>query len=166
MTKPREYSLHREQWIPSPLPEVFGFFSEATNLDRITPPWLHFRILAAPEKIDKGVLINYRLAWHGIPMRWTTRIEEWNPPHSFVDLQLRGPYRLWHHTHAFEERDGGTLMCDTLRYAVPLGMVGDFFAGWRVHPDVERIFDYRAEQIRCLFGSSPNLSWTPPAARS
>ena len=153
MTKAKEQSLHREMRIHAPLTEVFAFFSEAANLDRITPPWLHFRILHAPEKIESGLLIHYQLAWHGIPMRWTTRIEEWQPPHQFIDSQLRGPYRLWHHTHTFEERDGGTLMYDVLRYAIPLGAVGDFFAGWWVRADVERIFDFRAEQIRTIFFS-------------
>ncbi len=154
MTKAKKHSLYREQWIHASLAEVFAFFSDAANLDRITPPWLHFRILHAPEKIGAGVLIQYQLAWHGIPMRWTTRIEEWQPPHKFVDYQLRGPYRLWHHTHTFEERDGRTLMGDELQYAIPLGAMGDFFAGWRVRLDVERIFDYRAEQICAIFGSS------------
>ncbi len=146
-----ENLLQREQWIAAPLAEVFEFFSEARNLDRITPPWLHFQILRAPEEIVAGALIHYRLAWHGIPMTWTTRIEEWSPPMKFVDLQLKGPYRLWHHTHSFEEHEGGTLMRDTLRYAVPLGWVGALFAGWKVRQDVERIFDYRGEQIAAIF---------------
>jgi ligand-binding SRPBCC domain-containing protein len=124
MKNAKEYSLHREQWIHAPITEVFAFFSEAANLDRITPPWLHFRILHAPEKIETGALIHYQLAWHGIPLRWTTRLDDWQPPNQFVDSQLRGPYRLWNHTHTFEERDGGTLMRDLLRYALPLGVAG------------------------------------------
>jgi len=147
----REYLLFREQWIDAHLENVFEFFCEARNLDRITPPWLNFKILRAPDSIREGVLIHYRLAWHGIPMRWTTRIEEWRPPHQFVDLQLRGPYRLWHHTHTFEPRAGGTLMRDTLRYAIPMGWLGHIAAGWRVRQDVERIFDFRREQIRETF---------------
>jgi ligand-binding SRPBCC domain-containing protein len=145
-----EHLLFREQRIPAPLESVFEFFSGARNLDRITPPWLNFKILQAPEVISECVMIYYRLAWHGIPMRWTTRIEEWRPPHRFVDLQLRGPYRLWHHT-SFESKDGGTLMRDSLRYAVPMGALGRLVAGWRVRADVERIFDYRSEQIRRIF---------------
>ncbi|HEX8924874.1 MAG TPA: SRPBCC family protein [Terriglobales bacterium] len=159
----RQYLLLREQWIDAPLEEVFEFFSQARNLDRITPPWLNFKILQAPDVIHEGALIYYRLAWHGIPMRWTTRIEEWRPPYRFVDLQLRGPYRLWHHTHSFESKDGGTLMRDSLRYAIPLGVLGHFAAGWRVSPDVERIFDYRREQIRSMFADHTDRGHQRPA---
>ena len=145
-------TFHREQRIPAPLPEVFSFFSEARNLDRITPPWLHFKVLNQTDRgLKAGTLIDYELAWHGIPMRWTTLIQEWCPPTKFVDLQLKGPYCLWHHTHSFETCDGGTLIKDTVQYAVPAGMLGDLFAGWLVRRDVERIFDYRAKQIPAMF---------------
>lgn len=143
--------LYREQWVPTSLSKVFSFFSEARNLDRITPPWLHFHVLGKIDELRAGTLIHYKLAWHGIPLKWTTRIEEWHPPNRFVDLQLKGPYRLWHHTHTFEARDGGTLIKDTLRFTLPLGALGNFLAGWRVRQDVERIFDYRAEQIQAIF---------------
>jgi ligand-binding SRPBCC domain-containing protein len=141
-------ALHREQMIPVLLPEVFSFFSEARNLDPITPPWLHFQVLDQTDReLKAGTLIHYELAWHGLPVRWTTLIEEWCPPTKFVDVQLKGPYRLWRHTHSFEVCDGGTLVRDTVQYAFPLGMLGDLFAGWMVRRDVERIFDYRAKQI-------------------
>jgi ligand-binding SRPBCC domain-containing protein len=84
-------------------------------------------------------------------MRWTTRIEEWCPPTRFVDIQLKGPYSHWQHTHSFEACDGGTLIKDTIQYAVPFGALGDFFAGWIVRRDVERIFDYRVLQISAIF---------------
>ena len=106
MTMLRETSMsaiHREQWVPASLPAVFSFFSDAGNLDRITPPWLRFKILGQSELVlSTGTLIHYRLAWYGIPMKWTSRIEEWFPPTRFVDVQLKGPYRRWHHTHTFE----------------------------------------------------------------
>jgi ligand-binding SRPBCC domain-containing protein len=145
-------TLHGEQRIPAALPEVFSFFSEARNLDRITQPWLDFRVLEQSDReLRAGTLIYYQLGWHGIPLRWTTRIEEWCPPTRFVDTQLKGPYRLWHHTHSFEACDGGTLIGDTVQYAVPAGVLGDFFGGWMVRRDVERIFDYRAKQICAIF---------------
>jgi ligand-binding SRPBCC domain-containing protein len=145
-------TLHRQQSIPASLPDVFAFFSEARNLDRITPPWLHFKVIDQDDReLKAGTLIRYRLGWHGSPMGWTMLIEEWSPPAKFVDVQLNGPYRLWHHTHSFEACDGSTLIRDTVRYAVPFGVLGDFFAGWMVRRDVERIFDYRAAQIAEIF---------------
>jgi len=149
-------TLHREQKIQAALPEVFAFFSEARNLDRITPPWLHFKVVDQTDpEIKAGTLIHYKLAWHGLPMRWTTLIEEWQAPTRFVDVQLKGPYRLWHHTHTFEPCDGGTLITNTVQYAVPFGALGDLFAGWKVRRDVERIFDHRTARIAELFAATP-----------
>lgn len=144
-------TFHREQKIPALLPGVFSFFSEARNLDRITPPWLHFKVLdQSDSELKAGTLIHYELAWRGIPLDWTTRIEEWCPPTLFVDVQSKGPYRLWRHTHSFEAC-GGTLIKDTVQYAVPAGVLGDLFAGWLVRRDVEQIFDYRAKQTCAIF---------------
>lgn len=144
--------LRREQCIPARLPEVFAFFSEARNLDRITPPWLRFKVLAQTDpELKVGTLIYYKLAWSGVPLKWTTRIEEWCPPALFVDVQLKGPYCLWRHTHEFEACDGGTLMRDMVEYALRMGHLGDFCAGGLVRRDVERIFDYRAKQISAIF---------------
>jgi len=150
----RVKTLHREQWIPKPVAEVFSFFCEAGNLDRITPLWLNFRVLRQTEReLRVGTCIFYKLAWHSVPLAWTSRIEEWRPPTRFVDLQIKGPYKLWRHTHRFEDRDGGTLMADTVRYALPFGALGDLCAGWLVRRDVERIFDYRAKAISAILGA-------------
>jgi ligand-binding SRPBCC domain-containing protein len=108
--------------------------------------------------IAAGVRIRYRISLHGLPLGWTTEIRRWEPPHRFVDVQLRGPYRLWHHTHRFEARDGGTEITDTVRYRLPFGMLGRLMNRVVVRGDVERIFDYRIERIRALFGG-------PQAAR-
>ena len=98
----RIQTLEREQFLPHPVETVFGFFAEAANLERITPPLLGFRVLTCgPIEMRAGTLIEYRLRLHGIPVGWLTRIEEWEPGVRFVDMQLAGPYRLWHHTHAF-----------------------------------------------------------------
>ena len=113
----REFSNHSELWLPRRLDEVFPFFAEARNLESITPPWLNFKVLTpAPVVMRAGTLIDYRIRFHGIPIRWRTEIVKWDAPHSFVDMQLRGPYTLWHHTHTFEERGGGTLCIDDVRY--------------------------------------------------
>lgn len=138
-----------EQWFARPRAEVFDFFSSAANLDSITPPWLQFQTLTpAPITMRKGTLIDYKLRIRGVPIRWRTEIKAWEPPTRFVDEQVRGPYRLWIHEHTFEERDGGTLMRDRIRYAVPFDfLVHDLL----VRRDVERIFAYRTEILRDRF---------------
>src|SRR5260221_466966 len=105
----REYLLQREQWVPRPIEEVFAFFASAANLELLTPPWLKFQIVTPePIAMAPGTLIDYRIHWHFIRLRWRTEIIEWSPPTRFVDIELRGPYKLWHHTHAFTvERGGG-----------------------------------------------------------
>lgn len=141
-----------ELWVPRPREEVFAFFSDARNLDAITPPWVRFRMeTPAPVEMKAGALIDYKLRVRGFPIRWRTKITEWNPPVRFVDEQLRGPYRLWVHEHEFEPREGGTLVRDRARYAVAFDfLVHRLF----VRGDVARIFAYRAESLRRRFGSS------------
>ena len=141
-----------ELWVPRPREEVFVFFSDARNLDAITPPWVRFRMeTAAPVAMKVGALIDYKLRVRGFPIRWRTKITEWDPPVRFVDEQLRGPYRLWIHEHEFEPRDGGTLVRDRVRYAVPFDfLVHRLF----VDRDVARIFAYRTEHLRRRFGPS------------
>jgi ligand-binding SRPBCC domain-containing protein len=147
------YVLQREQWIPRPIEHVFDFFADARNLEAITPPWLDFRILTPePIRMGSGTLIRYRLRWHGLPLRWLTEIQRWNPPTEFIDVQLQGPYRLWHHMHHFRPADGGTLMQDVVRYALPLGPLGRLAHAWRVQSDLEAIFDFRASKVSELLG--------------
>lgn len=137
-------------WLPLPPEELFRFFADAGNLDAITPPWLHFAIVTPrPIEMRPGTSIDYRLRVHGLPLRWRTLIREWQPPHRFVDEQLRGPYRQWIHEHTFEARDGGTLARDVVRYAVPFDLI--------VHPlfvrrDIGRIFAFRQAALRERFG--------------
>ena len=112
----KEFSFQTELWLPRPREEVFSFFADAHNLQTITPPWVRFEVLTPkPVQMKPGALIDYRIRVHGLPIRWRTEITEWNPPHRFVDVQIRGPYTLWHHTHSFEERDHGTLCRDHVR---------------------------------------------------
>lgn len=145
----KEYDLRFELWLPCRRDKVFPFFAEARNLETITPPWLKFEVLTpAPIPMRAGTLIDYRIRVHGIPLRWRTEITVWEPPHHFVDVQLRGPYRLWHHTHTFEERDGGTLCTDLVRYRPRGGALVNWLF---VRRDVERIFRYRQERLKTLF---------------
>jgi ligand-binding SRPBCC domain-containing protein len=145
--------LRREQRLPGAPAEVFPFFAEAGNLEAITPPWLRFAIVAPrPGDIQVGTLIEYRLRLHGLPVSWLTRIEEWVPGARFVDQQLRGPYALWHHTHEFEpDGDGGTLMRDTVRYALPYGPLGEVAHRLFVARDLAAIFDFRTQRVRAAF---------------
>jgi ligand-binding SRPBCC domain-containing protein len=145
--------LEREQLLPAPPQEVFDFFSDAHNLEAITPPWLHFRVVTtAPIAMRPGTLIEYRLRLHRFPVNWLTRIESWLPRRRFEDRQVCGPYRLWHHTHTFEPCDGGTRVCDLVRYAMPLGPLGRLAHAAVVRRDLERIFDFRREAVAAAFG--------------
>jgi ligand-binding SRPBCC domain-containing protein len=143
--------LRREMFIPRPVEEVFAFFSRAENLQELTPPWLNFRILTPPPiEMRQGASIAYQLRVHCIRLNWLTEIAVWNPPVEFVDVQVRGPYKLWRHTHHFDPEDGGTRMVDTVEYEVPFGALGRLIQRLQVSRDLSRIFDYRADRIRSL----------------
>ena len=143
-------TLARNTWIPRPIGEVNAFFADATNLERITPPELRFRIVSPlPIEMRAGALIDYRLALFGVPFRWRTEISCWEPPHRFVDRQLAGPYRLWVHTHEFVAERNGTRMRDHVEYVLPLGRLG--LVGRRlVRHQLDRIFDFREATIQRL----------------
>jgi ligand-binding SRPBCC domain-containing protein len=141
-------TLTREQILPAPPDDVFGFFADAFNLEAITPAWLRFRVVTpGPIEMAPGTLIEYRLRLHGMPVRWLTRIEIWEPGVRFADVQVRGPYRSWHHTHTFEPHPEGTLVRDTVRYELPLGPLGRLAHAAFVRRDLERIFDFRRERV-------------------
>lgn len=145
-------TIAQEQFIARPRAEVFEFFSDARNLERLTPPWLNFKIDEIPDELGEGALIKYSLRLRGLPIHWVTRIEEWTPGERFVDLQIAGPYALWHHTHEFEDAEGGTLVRDTVRYRVPFGPLGRLVDRVQVSRDTEKIFNYRREQLAAEFG--------------
>ncbi len=147
----RVRSLETDLWLPRPLGEVFAFFADAHNLDRLTPPWLRFHILTPPGlTMRRGALLDYRLRWHGLPLKWKTEITAWEPPHRFVDEQKKGPYPLWVHEHTFAERDGGTVIHDHVRYAIPGGPLEPLLHRLFVGPDLTRIFAYRQARTREL----------------
>lgn len=144
--------LSAELIIERPIEEVFSFFSRAENLEKITPPWLHFNIVTpTPISMEKGALIDYRLKLHGIPIKWRTEIESWQPPHRFVDQQLRGPYKKWFHEHTFESLGPNrTLAKDNVHYIPRFGsLVHKYF----IRPDLEKIFGYRQQQLEEHFAT-------------
>lgn len=152
--KAPQQMFYSEQWISQPKDKVFHFFSEAHNLEKITPPFLNFEILKSSNNpIGKGTLIDYRLKIRGIPIRWRTKIQTWKPSEIFVDNQLRGPYRQWSHTHSFSDLKGGTLMQDRVIYQLPFGTLGLIVAGFFVRNDVASIFKYRTKVIHQMDGS-------------
>ena len=151
----RVYRLETEQLLPVPTAEAFAFFADALNLEAITPPWLHFTVMTPrPIAMGRGTQIEYRLRLHSVPLRWLARIEFWQPGRGFADIQLRGPYRVWHHTHRFLPHEGGTVMRDVVRYALPLGPLGRFARALLVRRDLERIFAFRREAVATCLGSA------------
>ena len=144
----RLHLLKRTQRLSRPPEEVFSFFADALNLERITPPWLGFTVVT-PEPIEMcaGRLIDYRLKLHGVALSWHTEIAIWDPPRCFVDVQLSGPYRVWHHTHTFEPDGDGTTMRDIVRYGLPLGPLGELARLLVVRRDLERIFEFRQKEV-------------------
>lgn len=144
------FCLDQECWLPRPRTEVFPFFADATNLPTITPDSMHFSILTPrPLVMGRGLLIDYALRVHGLPVRWQSEITAWEPPFRFIDEQRRGPYRFWKHEHTFEEHDGGTRARDSVQYAVWGGaLVNHLF----VRRDLEKIFAFRRAKMLELIG--------------
>ncbi|MGD9347918.1 MAG: SRPBCC family protein [Candidatus Aminicenantes bacterium] len=149
--KKRSHILERETFIPSSIDEVFDFFSRAENLNRITPPWLHFKIRTdTPIHMEKGTFIDYGLRLKGLPVRWRSQITGWDPPLSFEDTQIKGPYKTWIHHHRFRRENGGTVMRDSVEYVVPGGILEPLIHFF-VRRDLERIFDYRECSLIKIF---------------
>ena len=146
------YSLDRTQRIAAPIADVFAFFSNPANLARITPPWLAFRIHGpAPMELSEGARLEYRIQWTAFTIPWVTRITRWRPPVEFVDIQEKGPYAAWIHTHRFSSQDGDTVMTDQVDYALPFGPLGRLVHRLRVRRQLEGIFDYRRRVIDEIF---------------
>ncbi len=153
------FKLQRDSIVPSVLDEVFSFFSDAHNLDQITPSFLQFRVLSPrPIAMQVSTRIDYALRMHGIPLRWTSEITAWDPPYRFVDTQVRGPYRWWHHEHRFEDLGDSTRVIDNVEYASPGGrLVHALF----VKRDLHRIFDFRTQALAAIFARESNKDDSP-----
>lgn len=148
--------LEREQFITQPLSEVFAFFERPENLAEITPPGMRFRIRSeSPVEMRRGAVIDYTISLLGLRLKWRSRISTYEPPHMFVDVQERGPYALWEHTHTFEEVEGGTLVRDVVRYEMPFGPLGRLAHTLWVRRQLERIFDFRAVRLEEIFEGRP-----------
>ncbi|MBD3233273.1 MAG: CDP-paratose 2-epimerase [candidate division Zixibacteria bacterium] len=146
------YELKREQLVDKPAEDLFTFFSKAENLSKITPSGMGFQMLTPlPVEMKEGTVLDYVVHIAGFPVRWTTLITHCKPPNKFVDIQLKGPYSYWHHTHSFISTDGGTLVIDEVRYAIPLGIMGRIVHGLFVKRQLKKIFDYRSEAIKRIF---------------
>jgi ligand-binding SRPBCC domain-containing protein len=162
--KQHTHELRRSQILPRPLGEVFAFFSDAANLERITPGFLHFKILTPlPIHMQPGTLIDYRIRICGIPRRWRTLIEEYEPGRRFVDVQLKGPYALWRHRHEFEEVPGGTRVSDVVHYRLPLGPLGLLAHALFVRRMLREIFDFRQRAMVEIFGPFSRGAGTTPS---
>lgn len=145
------YRLEAHQWFDKSGEEVFVFFSDATNLERITPPWLNFKIVKMSGELASGTRIDYALNVRGLPLRWRTVIELWQPISVFSDKMEKGPYKTWDHTHYFEPLKQGTLMTDVVIYRLPFGILGDIAALLWVKRDVQSIFKFRKAALSRFF---------------
>ena len=145
-------------WLNRPRDEVFEFFSDPLNLEEITPAWLRFRVVSKlPSLMHRGAEIEYRLRIRGVPVGWRSRITVWDPPHRFVDEQVRGPYRMWIHEHRFVEDSGGTLCADNVSYVPPGGpLINTLF----VERDIRKIFAYRSVRLQKIFEEASTRSLT------
>lgn len=148
------YVLRRQQIVNRPLGEVFDFFQRPENLSLITPPELGFELLSpSPVLMEQGRIIDYTIRLFKLPVHWRSLISDYHPPNEFVDQQIHGPYRFWHHQHRFEDLGDRTRLIDEVHYALPhylplASMINRFY----VRPHLEHIFDFRAETFAHLFG--------------
>ncbi|MEM6334819.1 MAG: SRPBCC family protein [Planctomycetota bacterium] len=156
------YRLTMHQWLEPSQQDLWPFFSNAANLEEITPDSVQFHVIT-PQPVDMhpGTLIDYRLKVRGLPLRWRTHISDWNPPTSFIDQQVRGPYDLWHHEHRFVADGSGTRCTDTVHYRVPGGPLAPLIHAMFVGPDVRKIFAHRAVVLADRFASGRVLASSP-----
>ncbi len=146
------YVLEREVSLPATREKLFPFFADARNLERLTPPSLRFEIMTpGPIEMRTGAIIDYRLQLAGLRFRWRTVIETWEPPVRFVDVQDKGPYALWRHTHTFDETPDGTRMRDRVEYALPFGPLGALAHRLVVARQLDAIFAFRGRVVAELF---------------
>ena len=147
-----KHHFEQEQLVRRSRPEVFAFFADAANLERITPDSLHFEIRSPqPIAMRAGATIHYQLSLFGLKFRWRTLIESFEPETGFVDVQTKGPYRSWRHTHTFLDAPGGTLVRDHVEYEIPLGPLGELANRLFVARQLRRIFDFRRTAIETAF---------------
>jgi ligand-binding SRPBCC domain-containing protein len=145
-----DHVLESRLWVARPRDDVFAFFADAANLARITPPAVGFRVLTEPATLAAGAVLDGRISWFGVPIRWRAFIREYDPPFRFVDVQLRGPWRRWEHRHRFLEESGGTAIEDRVTYGLPLGGLGQLAHALVVRRQLTDLWRYRAVRLREL----------------
>jgi ligand-binding SRPBCC domain-containing protein len=144
------FTLDAQQVLKTPIDELFAFFADAKNLEQLTPPFLSFQILTPPPiAMHAGTLIDYRIKLRVFPMTWRTLISAWEPPHRFIDEQLKGPYTLWRHEHRFEQQGDSTLVIDHVDYRC---FGGSLINALVVKPDLQKIFEFRRDELAKRFG--------------
>jgi uncharacterized protein YbjT (DUF2867 family)/ligand-binding SRPBCC domain-containing protein len=153
------FELHASQTVPADPDRVWAFFSDPANLGRITPPSMDFTMRTAAPRMAEGALIDYTVRpLFGVPLPWRTEITDYSPPRSFRDVQLRGPYRRWEHSHTFVPTADGTRIDDHVTYELPLGPLGRVAHRWVVRGELERIFNYRARAIADMFEPAGHMT--------
>ena len=152
-----DYILESRVWLARARADVFAFFADSTNLVLLTPPSFNLRIVAGPPALSTGAVLDLRMSWLGLPVKWRAFIREWDPPYRFVDVQVRGPYARWEHRHRFLEERGGTWVEDRITYRLPLGLLGRATHGLLVHRQIAAMWSYRTRRLGELVGpvSSP-----------
>lgn len=151
-----DHVLESRIWLPRSREEVFPFFADPRNLATVTPRWLGFTLLSAPDgPLAAGAVFDCQIRWMGIPLRWRTLIREYDPPYRFVDVQLRGPYARWEHRHMFRTERHGTWMEDRVTYRLPLGPLGRLLHRLWVRRQLQKIFAYRGKRLEAVFVAKP-----------
>jgi ligand-binding SRPBCC domain-containing protein len=147
-----DHVLETRVWLARPRPQVFAFFADPENLARVSPPELRLRLVAPAATLQAGAVLDFRARWLGVPLRWRTYIRECDPPHRFVDVQVRGPWARWEHRHLFLDGDGGTWMEDRVTYRLPLGPLGRTLHAALVHRQLRAAWAFRQARLAELFG--------------
>lgn len=143
------YTFDAEMWVPVSVDVVFAFFADTVNLDRMTPPWVHFRtVTPQPIEMRAGLILEHQLRIRGMPIRWKSEISVWQPPTRFVDEQRSGPYKFWTHRHDFAAENGGTWIRDHIDYCPRGWLLAPLVNRWLVAPDLRRVFAHRHQKIR------------------
>jgi len=150
-----DHILEGRIWLPRPRADVFAFFADPGNLPAVTPRWLGFRLLSPRTPLEAGAVLDCRIRWLGVPLRWRSLVREYDPPYRFVDAQVLGPYARWEHRHMFREERGGTWVEDRITYRLPLGPLGRLAHSFVVGRMLKAIFDYRRRRLEEIFRGAP-----------
>ena len=146
------YTLKKTIQVPASLETVFDFFKRPENLEKLTPSFLKFSILTPPPlAMGNGAVFDYRIRLLGLPMRWTSIINHYDPPHGFVDIQLKGPYTFWYHRHRFTPKDGGVEVTDEVHYDIGFSFLGGILHELIIRHQLRMIFAHRMKILRELF---------------